>query len=100
MKTTFLGSWAALAALAILAAASRAQEVPEFPEPTPEHAMLAQFAGEWTSTATMPEVPGDEPFQGTETARMMGGFWLLAEGKGEMMGQPVGSLLSLGYDPK
>ena len=102
MRPTILVAFGAFAATAILAAAGRAQEVPEFPEPTPEHAMLEQFAGEWTSTATTVPAPGEEPLtcQGTEKARMMGGFWLLAETQGEMMGQPVGSFLSLGYDPK
>lgn len=72
------------------------------PGPTAEHAMLAQFAGEWTSTATLTPAPGQEPLtcQGTESARMLGGFWLVAEGAGEFLGMEVGSLMTLGYDAK
>ncbi len=77
------------------------QEMPEMPKPAKEHALLAQFAGQWKSRAETIPAPGQEPIvcEGTETARMLGGFWLLAEGQGDMMGTPVTSVLTVGYDP-
>ena len=37
--------------------------------------------------------------KGTETSRLIGGFWVVGEGKGEMMNMPFTSVLTLGYDP-
>ena len=73
----------------------RAQEAPEMPKPTAEHKLLEQFAGKWTSEAKM-EIAGQDPmvFKGTETARMIGGFWLVVEGRAEE-GE---SMITLGYD--
>jgi hypothetical protein len=70
------------------------------PKPTKEHQLLAQFGGEWKSRAETIPPPGEEPLvcEGKEMARMLGGFFLVAEGEGEMMGQPVSSVLTIGYD--
>jgi hypothetical protein len=74
--------------------------MPEMPTPQDEHKWLERFVGEWTSEAEC-EMPGQESMkcQGTQTARMLGGFWMLAEGSAEMMGTTVRTLLTLGYDP-
>jgi hypothetical protein len=81
------------------AATVRAQEMPK---PTAEHEKLAQFAGEWTcdSTFTMPGT--DEPMtcKGVEKSKLMGGFWYVAEGEADMDGEKMGSLMTVGYDPK
>ncbi|RIK88342.1 MAG: hypothetical protein DCC67_00845 [Planctomycetota bacterium] len=78
-----------------------AAETPAAPQPTKEHQLLAQFAGQWKSRAETMPAPGQVPIvcEGTETARMLGGYWLVAEGQGDMLGQPVTSLLTIGYDP-
>jgi hypothetical protein len=90
-------------ALALTAAAERAlaQEVPAMAKPTKEHELLAQFAGKWTSSATM-EMPGGEALtcNGVEDSRMMGGLWLVVVGEGEMPDGGKGeSMITLGYDP-
>ena len=68
-------------------------------KPGPEHAWLDQMIGHWAISAT---APGCEAPPGTETVRSIGGFWIVAEGKGEMPndGGPMTSLLTLGYDPR
>lgn len=89
-------------ALLAVVAASRAQEMPKMPEPQKEHQWLRQFVGDWENEgeATMPTEPVQPAmkFKGTETARQLGGFWLIADGKGEMMGTPMQTILTLGYD--
>lgn len=78
-----------------------AQEVPEFPKPTKEHEWLQQLTGSWTTEAEM-LIPGGETFktQGTEEVRSVGGFWTIAENKGDFMGQPFLGVMTLGYDPQ
>jgi len=64
------------------------------------HIWLQQFVGEWESESEVFMEPGKPPmkFKGTESSRMIGPFWVVAEGKGDMMGMPFTSLLTLGYD--
>jgi hypothetical protein len=66
------------------------------------HIWLQQFVGEWESESEVFMEPGKPPmkFKGTESSRMIGAFWVVAEGKGDMMGMPFTSLLTLGYDPE
>lgn len=77
-----------------------AQEMPEMPKPTKEHELLKQFAGEWQTSTTI-NMPGMPPMStsGTETARMVGDFWVMGEHKGDMMGTPFTGIMTLGYDP-
>lgn len=72
-----------------------------FPMPTKEHELLKQFAGEWTAVAETVPAPGEEALKcvGTETAKMVGGYWLVSNGQAEMMGMQTSSVLSIGYDP-
>ncbi|WP_372024215.1 DUF1579 domain-containing protein [Tistrella mobilis] len=71
-------------------------------DPAPEHAWLRHLIGRWRYTADCLMGP-DQPrqtFTGTETARMLGDFWLIAEGEGEMPDGDTGrSLLTIGFDP-
>jgi hypothetical protein len=92
-------------ALAIGVSATRAEEaanIPDTPVPVKEHGWLQQFVGEWVTSVEVMMEPGQPPTQGKgeESARMLGGFWLIGEGKGEMEGVQgaMTSLLTLGYD--
>jgi hypothetical protein len=78
-----------------------AQEIPKMPAPVKEHEWLKQLEGEWESEyeAFMPGATDPMKGKGTESAKMMGGFWLIGNGTGEMMGMTMKSILTLGYDP-
>ncbi len=84
----------------VLAAVCRAQ-APEMPKPTKEHERLAQFAGEWDVTAEPAPEPGQEAIKGTgtESSKMVGGFWLVGQSEASMQGMSVTSVLTIGYDP-
>jgi hypothetical protein len=72
-------------------------------EPQKEHQWLQKFVGEWTYEGEAIMAPGKPPerFKGTESVRSLGGLWILAEGRGEMPGSGVETmLLTLGYDPQ
>ena len=73
-----------------------------FQPPTPgkEHEWLKQFAGEWESVAEMVMEPGKPPVKskGTESAKLLGGFWLISEMKSECLGVPVTGQMTVGYD--
>lgn len=85
----------------VICCASAICQAQEMAQPTAEHKLLAQFAGEWTTKATAVAAPGEEPLtcEGTESATMLGGFWLVCHSEGEMLGVPVASLLTIGYEP-
>jgi hypothetical protein len=78
-----------------------AQEIPKMPAPVKEHEWLKQLEGEWTSEyeAFMPGQKESVKGKGSESAKMLGGFWLIGNGKGEMMGMTMNSVLTLGFDP-
>ncbi|MCW1886818.1 DUF1579 domain-containing protein [Luteolibacter flavescens] len=89
-------------ALLLLPISVRAQEAPpEMPKPVKQHEWLAQLAGEWESSMKCVIEPGKPPMEGksTEKARLLGGFWIVSEGQGEMMGSIFSSVLTIGYDP-
>ena len=91
----------AIIASALLLLPISAQEMPEMPKPVKEHEWLAQLAGEWESTMKCTAEPGKPPVEGksSETARMVGGFWVVSEAKGDVMGGAFTGILTLGYDP-
>ena len=65
---------------------------------TDEHAWLRALVGEWRYE--MPSADGGGSVGGTESVRMLGDVWLLAEGRGQMPdGSPSQSQMLLGYDP-
>lgn len=102
MRVLRLTAMSVLAACAMTAATCRAQENPEMPASAKEHKLLEQFAGEWTCESTA-QIPGmDEPMTatGVEKSKLMGGFWLLAEAEGDMGGEKMTSLMTVGYDAK
>ena len=87
---------------AVLAAGTvtRAQEPPKMPTPQKEHQWLKQFVGEWDTEAEVVMEPGKPPvkMKGTESARLVGGFWLISELKGECFGVPMTGIITVGYD--
>lgn len=70
-------------------------------EPTEEHEWLKQLVGEWTFSSECdmgPDKPR-ETFTGRESVRLLGPFWALLEGEGEMPGGDTGQTrMTLGYD--
>ena len=83
-----------------LAGTLSAQEAPSFPQPTTEHQWLEKFSGSWTTSCSAKMGP-DQPAQeckGTLTSKMVGGFWLINETKGEWSGMPMIGVQTIGYD--
>ena len=81
---------------------SRAEDPFKPPAPQKEHEWLKQFTGEWESEAEMVMEPGKPPVKskGTESTKLLGGFWLVSEMKGECLGVPVTGIMTVGYDVK
>lgn len=74
-----------------------------FDKPETQHQWLKRLVGDWTFEAECGNEGGESvaKFSGTESVRMIGDLWSVAEGKGEMPGGGVGqTVMSLGYDPK
>ncbi|MBW4661226.1 MAG: DUF1579 domain-containing protein [Drouetiella hepatica Uher 2000/2452] len=72
-------------------------------QPQKEHQWLQKLVGEWTYETEALMEPDQSPVisTGTETVRSLGGFWILAEGEGEMPGCGLATtLMTLGYDPQ
>ena len=75
----------------------------QMPEATPEHHWLLQLVGDWDLTSECSMGP-DQPTSkstGTQKTRALGSMWTL----GEMEtpgpdGQPMQSLITLGFDPQ
>jgi len=90
-----------LMALSAVAATST-PEMPKMAEPEKAHQWLQQFAGEWNAEVQMTMDPSKPPVmsKGTQTARMVGGFWLVAEDRGSFMDKPFKGIMTLGYDPE
>ncbi len=76
--------------------------VPQMPGPVKEHEWLKQLEGKWVNETEIFMKPDEKPMKGagTEDVRLMGGFWIIGEGTGEMMGLTMKSVLTLGYDPE
>ena len=94
--------FAALAVAAVLGgAAVRAEDAPKPPTAQKEHEWLKAFAGEWELKGEMTVAPGQPPVTstGTETARLVGGFWVVSEIKGECMGRAMTGQMTVGFDP-
>lgn len=99
MKINFIHH---LAAVLLFAGNLLAAAPPAMPQPTKEHEWLKQFAGEWDVETEAFMEPGQPPMKmkGTESARMLGGFWIVGENKGEFMGAPFTGIMTFGYDPE
>lgn len=66
-----------------------------------EHHWLQQLVGEWTYESEALMGPDKPPVKSTgcESARLLGGAWLVADGKCEMPdGEPGQMLITIGYD--
>lgn len=89
------------AALCGLATYTRGAEMPPMPKPTTQHQWLQRFVGKWDDQVTINMEPGKPPMKAkmNETFRSLGGFWVVGEGSGVMMGQRMASNLTIGYDP-
>jgi len=76
-----------------------ADEQPKMPQPQKEHEWLKQLAGDWDLDIQMQE-PGKDTTKskGTESTRLIGGFWSLSEVKSTMMDMPFTGVMTLGYD--
>jgi hypothetical protein len=77
-----------------------AQEQPAMPKPTQEHQWLQQFSGVWTTKSESSMGPGQPPIQseGKMTSRMLGGFWLINNMKGDYAGTPMNGIQTIGFD--
>jgi len=70
--------------------------------PVAQHLWLRRFVGTWTFEAEFIMGPDQPPItsRGTETVRMIGDLWIVAESTAEMGGAGLmNAVLSLGYDP-
>jgi hypothetical protein len=88
--------------VAVLAVPVQALDTPQVPTPTKEHNWLQQLAGEWETEAEIAFEPGKPPVKckGTESVRLLGGFWIVSEMKSEFMGTPMTGVMTVGYDAK
>jgi len=72
-------------------------------EPPPPQAseFLASLAGDWSVVSEAKLGPGQDPvrIESRESARLIGGRWLVAESTGSAGGASFTSILTLGYDP-
>ncbi|MGR8981114.1 MAG: DUF1579 domain-containing protein [Gammaproteobacteria bacterium] len=72
-------------------------------EPQKEHRWLQKLTGEWTSESECSMEPGKplEKFNGAESVRSLGDLWVVCEGRSEMPGGGMATMLmTLGYDPE
>lgn len=70
--------------------------------PQKEHLWLHKLVGEWTFEGSMME-PGkpQEKFDGTESVRLLGDIWIIAEGHVKTPeGCPGTTMMTLGYSPE
>jgi hypothetical protein len=77
-----------------------AQEQPSFPGPEKEHQWLQKFVGDWDTESKGMMGPDQPPVEcaGTLTSRTLGGFWVVNEMKGDVMGAPMTGIQTIGYD--
>ena len=89
-----------LVGIVCMAAPVVAQE-PEFPQPQKEHQWLEKFAGEWVTESEAIMGPDQPPVtcKGTMSSRMLGGFWVINELRGDYQGTIVTGIQTIGYDP-
>lgn len=66
----------------------------------PGHEWLAQLAGEWEIDAEMVVDPSQPPIKtkGKETARSLGGLWIISESTMEFQGMKMTAITTFGFD--
>jgi uncharacterized protein DUF1579 len=91
-----------LVAFAVAAGSAAAPAAQEGPKPQKEHEWLQQLVGEWDTEGEAVAEPGKAPIKvkGSESGRMIGGFWALLENKADFLGTPFTGILTVGYDPE
>lgn len=101
-KTYLLAICTVLLSQATLQAQQVEAQQPEFPQPQEQHQWLERFAGEWVTQSEGSMGPDQPPMQceGTMSSRMLGGFWVVNEMQGDVMGAPMTGLQTIGYDPE
>jgi hypothetical protein len=74
----------------------------EPPKPQKEHDWLRQIVGEFDTEAEIIGEAGQPPLKtrGRESSRLIGGFWMLSEHRGDVLGTPFTGVLTLGYSPE
>ncbi|PHQ37325.1 DUF1579 domain-containing protein [Rhodopirellula bahusiensis] len=89
-----------LAFASLLTGHAIAQEQPAMSEPTQKHEWLQKFSGTWTTKSEASMGPEQPPVQceGTMTSRMLGGFWLINNMKGDYAGTPMNGIQTIGFD--
>ena len=78
------------------------EEIPGPPfKATPEHEFLARQEGKWDVCCTYSMGPEIDPMEvtGSETAEMLGPFWLVTRFEADLLGSPMSGQASTGYDP-
>ena len=70
----------------------------QMPVPAKEHEWLQKFVGEWETDIEVYMEPGKSPMKskGSHHDHMVGGFWLLSEGRNHEV--PYHFVLTLGYN--
>ncbi|MFT3882659.1 MAG: DUF1579 domain-containing protein [Gemmatales bacterium] len=73
----------------------------KMPTPAKEHEFLKQFVGEWETDMEAVMAPGQPPMKckGSMSSKAVGGFWVLNEITGDMMGTKTLGYQTIGYDP-
>lgn len=66
-------------------------------KPSPEHAWLQRFVGEWHFEVDVPDDPAAN-HSGTERIRSLGPFWVVSEGEWSSAQGSGSSLMTIGYD--
>lgn len=89
---------------ALMTSAEEPAAATEIPVPVKQHEWLQRFVGEWETKVEVTNEPGQPSLmgKGTESARMLGGFWVVGQGQCEIAGMhgTMTSLFTLGYDPQ
>jgi hypothetical protein len=91
-----------LFSLVLVLATSAMAQPPSAAPPTKEHEWLAQFVGEWDSESEAVAGPGQPAIKckGAMTSKKLGGFWVVNDLTGNMMGTEMHGLQTIGYDPE
>ncbi len=95
-----LATLASALALALACAAPLARAADPANPPASPNDFIAPLAGEWTVVNEVSLAP-DQPkmkVEFRESSRTLGDNWLIANAKGDLMGTPFESLLTLGHD--
>ncbi|MGL4461246.1 MAG: DUF1579 domain-containing protein [Planctomycetia bacterium] len=87
-------------AVLVGATVSRGDDAFKPAPPAKEHEWLKQLEGDWVTDAECVMFPGAPPMKwtGTESAKSLGGFWVMAETKAMSDGTPFNGFMTVGFD--